>query len=271
MLPLTESFQFNRDRIAWGKWGAGPPLVLVHGFPWSSQSWRKLISGLACNFTVYAFDMPGTGLSEKHDDQIVDESRQSQLLHDLIRFWKLDRPHMIGHDFGGLAALRAHFLHGVDYATLHLIDSVALLPSGSPFYQHVAQHEEAFAGLPNYAHAALFKAYIQNAAFQPLSTDVSDIYLSAYCGPDGQPSFYRQIAHANTNNIAEASERYAPCDFPIHIIWGEHDSFIPLERGRKLRDLLKADSFTVIPDAAHLVQEDAPEALLGAILTTLLR
>lgn len=269
MLQLNERFEFNGDKIAWGRWGKGPPLVLVHGFPWSSQSWRKLVPWLARSFTVHAFDMPGTGQSEKHDGQIVDESRQSQLLHDLIRHWCLDAPHVIGHDFGGLAALRTHFLHGLNYKTLHLIDSVALLPSGSPFYQHVAVHEDAFSGLPDYAHAALFKAYIQNASFQPLSDETSEIYLSAYRGPESQRSFYRQIAHARTNNIAEVAERYAPRDFPVHIIWGEHDSFIPIERGRSLAEKLSADSFTVVKNAAHLVQEDAPEAVLGAILTSL--
>ena len=30
-------------RVAWGTTGKGPPLVLAHGWPWSSCSWHRLI------------------------------------------------------------------------------------------------------------------------------------------------------------------------------------------------------------------------------------
>jgi pimeloyl-ACP methyl ester carboxylesterase len=56
----------------------------------------------------------------------------------LVEHWQLDKPQVVGHDFGGLAALRGHFINGITYSALHLIDAVAVLPSGSPFYAHVA-------------------------------------------------------------------------------------------------------------------------------------
>ncbi len=269
MLSLDQRYPFRGHEIAWGSLGSGPPLVLVHGFPWSSQCWRKLAPWLAKTHQVFVFDMLGTGQSDKPVDMRLDESVQSDLLVELMAHWQLERPRVIAHDFGGLAALRGHFLHGLEYRSLHLIDAVALLPSGSPFYRHVAAHEEAFAGLPDYAHEALFRAYIQNAAHLPLSAEISDIYLRPYSGEAGRPAFYRQIAHASNDNIAALESLYAKPDFPVHIIWGEKDSFIPIERGRRLADLLHADSFTPISGAAHLIQEDAPEALLGAILTSL--
>lgn len=268
MLTLDKTFQFRGNEISWAHFGTGDPIVLVHGFPWSAQSWRKLVPWLAKTNQVFVYDMLGTGRSEKRSDQKVDESVQGELLAELLSFWNLTHPHVIAHDFGGLAALRAHFIHGVAYGRLHLIDAVALLPSGSPFYQHVAHHEHAFSGLPDYAHRALLRAYIQNASHQPLSQEVSDMYLAPYSGEIGQPAFYRQIAQADTRHIEELQTHYAKPEFPVDLIWGEHDTFIPPERGRKLASALQANSFTSLPHAAHLVQEDAPEALLGAILTT---
>ena len=102
--------------------------------------------------------MLGTGLSEKGPDQNVTESIQSDLLEALIGDWHLERPQVIGHDFGGLCALRGHFVNGIPYSKLHLVNAVAVLPSGSPFYAHVAKHEPAFAGLPDYAHEASRRA-----------------------------------------------------------------------------------------------------------------
>jgi pimeloyl-ACP methyl ester carboxylesterase len=52
----------------------------------------------------------------------------------------------------------------------------------------------------------------------------------------------------------------------VHLVWGAHDTFIPVSQGEQLAGRLKADRFTVVPDAGHAIQEDAPEAMLAALL-----
>lgn len=266
MLQLNERFEFDGQAVAWGTMGEGDPIVLVHGFPWSAQSWRAIAPWLAKTHKVYYFDMLGTGLSEKGEGQNVSENVQSDLLEALIGHWDLERPQVVGHDFGGLAALRGHFVNGIAYAKLHLVNAVAVLPSGSPFYAHVANYEPAFAGLPDYAHEALFRAYIQAAAHYPLREEAIQAYFRPWSDVPGKAAFYRQIAQADPANIEQAQKLYGETDFDIHLTWGMGDTFIPSEQGRELHDLVKARSFTPIPDAAHIVQEDAPAALLGSLL-----
>ncbi len=266
MLPLDQAFTFRDQVVAWGTIGEGEPIILIHGFPWSAQAWRRIAPHLARERQVYYFDMVGCGCSEKHDGQNVSEPVQSDLLEALIGHWGISRPQVVGHDFGGLAALRGHFVNGIDYAKLYLIDAVAMLPSGSPFYAHVAHHEAAFAGLPAYAHEALFRAYIQNAAHYPLRDEAIEIYATPWRGREGQAAFYRQIAQADTKHISEAQERYREPDFEVHLAWGERDTFIPPDQGDELRLLLSANSMTRIQDAAHIVHEDAPEAIVGFLL-----
>lgn len=266
MLPLDQRFSFHGQSVAWGTIGEGDPVVLIHGLPWSAQAWRKIAPWLARTHKVYFFDMLGCGQSEKSEGQDVTESVQSDLLESLIAHWNLERPQVIGHDFGGLAALRGHFMNGIQYGKLHLINAVAVLPSGSPFFAHVANHEAAFAGLPAYAHEALFRAYIQKAAHYPLKEEAIEIYAEPWRGLVGQAAFYRQIAQADSRHIAEAQERYGKPDFDVHVIWGEDDSFIPIAQGEELKGLLSARSFTAISNAAHIVHEDAPEAIVGALL-----
>lgn len=160
MLELNERFSFRGRSVAWGAMGEGEPIIFIHGFPWSTQAWRHIAPWLARTHRVYYFDMLGTGLSEKRQGENVSEAVQSDLLAALVRAWDLEKPQVIAHDFGGLCALRGHFINRLDYASLHLVNAVAVLPSGSPFYTHVAKHESAFAGLPPYAHKALFKAIV---------------------------------------------------------------------------------------------------------------
>ena len=45
--------------------GKGPPLLLLHGNPFSHLSWHKIAPRLASEFTVVATDLRGYGDSEK--------------------------------------------------------------------------------------------------------------------------------------------------------------------------------------------------------------
>ena len=118
-----------RDRL--GSVRAGPPVVLVHGTPWSSWTWRRVARDLAKRFTVHVFDLLGFGASDKGPDQDVSLAGHGQRLAALLDHWSLDRPAVVAHDIGGAAALRAHLVHGRAVASLALVDVVALAPRGS--------------------------------------------------------------------------------------------------------------------------------------------
>src|SRR5258708_29264192 len=48
-------------RVCYRKVGEGPALVLLHGYPLSGLTWRKIMPGLSRSFTCYAFDLVGFG------------------------------------------------------------------------------------------------------------------------------------------------------------------------------------------------------------------
>jgi pimeloyl-ACP methyl ester carboxylesterase len=64
----------------------------------------------------------------------------------------------------------------------------------------------------------------------------------------------------------EVEARYGEIRCPVLLLWGEEDSWIPLERGRDLAGRIPAAELIPIPGAGHLMQEDAPEAIVAAAL-----
>ena len=50
------------------------------------------------------------------------------------------------------------------------------------------------------------------------------------------------------------------------ILWGEEDRWISVEDGRKLATMIPGSILKVIPDAGHIMQDDAPEAIVAALL-----
>ncbi len=264
---LTQSLAFEDQSVRWSSLGdaALPALVLLHGTPFSSVVWRRIAPCLSAQRQVFYFDLLGYGRSEMRAGQDVSLAVQGRVFAALLEHWGLARPDVVAHDFGGCTALRAHLLHGCEYRSLTLIDPVALAPWGSPFVRHVRAHEAAFAGLPPEIHAALVPAYIEGAAHRQLAAESMQLYVEPWLGVPGQAAFYRQIAQMDQRYTDEIEPRYGEMRCPVQILWGEEDRWIPVARGHELAARMRAP-LQRVPHAGHLVQEDAPEAIVAALL-----
>ena len=163
--------------------------------------------------------------------------------------------------------MRAHLINGCEYSKLLLFDAVAVRPWGSPFVQHVRHHEEAFAGVPDYLQRAILSAYIRGAISREMTDAELEPYITPWMGDVGRPAFYRQIAQMDLRFTDEVEGRYGEIRSPILLLWGTEDEWIPLERGRQLAGMIPGCEFREIAGAGHLVQEDAPEAIVSAALT----
>ncbi|CAN7333353.1 alpha/beta fold hydrolase [Pseudomonas umsongensis] len=263
--PLAQSYRFNGHNVRYAVRGDGPPLVFVHGTPFSSFVWHRIAPHFIATHRVYYFDLLSYGQSEKVDGD-VSLGVQNLLLAQLLEHWGLDRPDVVAHDFGGATALRSHLLNGKDYRSLTLIDPVALTPWGSPFVQHVRQYEGAFSGVPDYIQRAIVATYIRGAIKRDIPDDELAPYVQPWLGDPGQAAFYRQIAQMDERYTREAEGLYSTIRCPVQILWGKDDQWIPIERGRALQQIIPGAQFHAVANAGHLVQEDAPEAIIAALM-----
>lgn len=266
---LDNFYQSTFGKIAYEVFGQGAPIVMIHGTPFSSFVWRYFVRELARSYQVFVFDLLGYGASEQRVEQDVSLATQPKILRELLDFWQLHQPIAIAHDFGGTTTLRAHLLESCEFTRIILIDPVAISPWGSPFIQHVRKHFQAFAEVPPNIHGGILDAYIQDAAFRPLLFETLSALKQPWMGKDGQPAFYRQIAQMDQKYTDEIQERYSEIHCPVNLIWGEEDTWIPLQIGRRVHEAIPGSSFATITAAAHLVQEDQPDRLLELLLNIL--
>lgn len=97
-----------RIRVRTG--GAGPPLLMLHGFPQTSAMWRHVAPALAGRFTVVCPDLRGYGASSKPPAgaDFVNYSKR-EMARDQVEVMEAlghDRFGLIGHDRGGRVAHR---------------------------------------------------------------------------------------------------------------------------------------------------------------------
>ena len=113
---------------------------------------------------------------------------------------------------GGAITLRAHLLHGCEFARYVLLNVVAMRPWGSAFFDHVGRHVEAFMGLPPHIHRAVVEAYIKGALVNDLEPGDFEELVLPWLSEEGRVSFYRQFAQADekyTQRSSRCSEPFA--------------------------------------------------------------
>ncbi|PYI17871.1 putative hydrolases or acyltransferase [Aspergillus violaceofuscus CBS 115571] len=264
-----------------------PPLIFIHGTPWSSFVWHDYALTLARTFHVHLFDNPGFGHSplgtplpsRHHNPETTkaialdaDLSDQTAVFAALYTHWSqawppsyANRAHVIAHDHGGLMSLRAHLLHGIEYASLCLINVVALGPFGQPLFKLVAENETVFEALTGPVFEGVVEAYIRDAAFTELSKEMMGMLKEPWVrrGEEGRKGFVRQMVQANSRSTEEVEGRYGEvgAKMPVLVVWGVEDRWIPAETAGRLKDSLNAREVVLIEGAGHLVMYDQPGRL----------
>lgn len=114
MQPEFQIIDVGGVRLRAALAGAGPLVVLAHGFPELWYSWRHQIGALAgAGYRVCAFDLRGYGGSDKpHPVKAYDLAAMTGDIAGLIAALSPERPAaLVGHDWGALLAWHAAVLH----------------------------------------------------------------------------------------------------------------------------------------------------------------
>jgi pimeloyl-ACP methyl ester carboxylesterase len=260
--------------------GAGPIVVLLHGFPEHWYAWRHQIPALAAaGFRVLAPDMRGYNLSDK--PRGVRHYRLDVLARDvveLIRHAGATRAHVIGHDWGGLVAWRVAMSHPTVVERLVVLNAPhpgvvcrGLFRNGQLkrsryilFFQVPRLAERRFAR----GDFAILRRSLRRDPVRPGAFSEEEIqrYVEAMRRPGALTAalnYYRAIFRAAPLLLFKSHPRI---DVPVLLIWGERDRYL----GRHLIDGTErwVGDLRVerIAEASHWVQADAPERVNALLL-----
>jgi pimeloyl-ACP methyl ester carboxylesterase len=272
MSHLTQTFIFkDLYKIKWTRLSDPdkPNLVFTHGTPFNSRIWLPIAHALQKDYCIYLWDLAGFGRSHEllspDVEPDVSWALQAELFAALYAHWGFDsknKPHVIAHDIGGHTVLRATIVHGIKYASLLLLDVLAVTPWGSPFMRSIMAQPDVFLTIPPVMFRGMIREYVQSAAIKPLSEEKMQecVYPWLDRGEVGRRAFIRQFQQADPAHTEEIENRYdevmadeVGTPKKLKIIWADQDAWIPLEKGEKLRERIKPSKFVIVKDAGHLI------------------
>jgi pimeloyl-ACP methyl ester carboxylesterase len=247
--------------VAYGVFGEGPPVVLVHGTPTRSYLWRNVMPALAERNSVYVYDLLGFGESERKEEQDLSIAAQARLLDELVGAWGLDEPTVVGHDIGGSIGLRSHLIEGTGFSRIALVDAVVVTPWMPEANEHFKSHMDAYRTMPPHLFEAIVAAHFKEATSPKMHEGAWEAYLSQWCGEEGKLAFLRKEEGLRERDTAELEPRLGEVDVRVLVVWGEEDAWLDPSQADRLGEAIPNSRVKKIPGVGHFVPEDAPEEL----------
>lgn len=114
--------EVNGTRLAWQQLGEGPDLIFLHGVAANRAFWFPIAMQFAAAFKVTLFDLRGHGYSERAQTGYASADMGRDLLG-LMDALAIESAHVVGHSYGGGAALEAAALAPLRFTKLVLADT----------------------------------------------------------------------------------------------------------------------------------------------------
>ncbi len=260
--------ELGSANVCYRKTGTGPALVLLHGFPLSGLTWRKVVATLAPRFTCYALDLVGLGDSISRDVKDFSSDGMGVVFQRALRALGVESYALIGNDTGGWIARELALLdrERVTHLALTNTEIPGHRPPWIPLYQWLAQ-------LPG--SGVVFRRMVASRALRrsPMGFGGCFVNLDLLDGEFGELFIAPLVASAD--RVASLSQflvqmKFARLDrfrelhgeltMPVAFLWGAADPTFPVERARAMTSQFPhVAGFHPIANAKLFVQEEQPE------------
>lgn len=236
--------------------GAGRPVVLIHGWPLSAESWREQIPVLAAaGYRVVAYDRRGFGRSDKpmrgyaYDDLADD-------LDGVLSALDLNDVTLVGFSMGGGEVARYLTSHGADR-----VRSVVFASAVPPYLLHTDDNPEGPLTKDQAAEMA--------ASLEKDEASFYDSFTTQFFSAEGRLAVTEEQRRAALEMCAQADKRaalacmtsFGTTDFrddlrevhvPTLVIHGDADATVPFEgSGLRTHEAIPQSELVVIAGGPH--------------------
>lgn len=253
--------------------GSGPPVVLLHGYADSADTWRLVLDRLArSGRAAVAFDLPGFGRAGP--------LRPGSVLAQLDAFTAAavrrayaehgTAPVLAGNSLGGCLALRA-----AQDRALPLAGIVPVAPAGldMPRWFQVIERDlvlRTLLSLPTPVPERLLRAlvgelYRRLAFHRPRAIDVA--IVDAFTGHLRSRRAVASYLATGRRLLPELSDPFALhlIDCAVLLVWGRRDRMVAASGAQRVLAALPGTEHVVLPDCGHCPQLEAPGALTDVL------
>jgi pimeloyl-ACP methyl ester carboxylesterase len=256
-------------------YGAGNPVLCIHGFGASLFSWRNFVDPLSQNYQLILIDLKGCGDSPKPPGSRYSIQDHADLIYQFILDHDLQNLTLVGNSFGGALALLLS-IRLVENELGRLRALVLIDPGAYP--QYIPGYVKLI-GFPVIGALAVYltpatcmaKSVLRLAYYDPKKITAEQIaaYAAPLAAPGGKHALLETGKRIIPPNMDELVAKYKDINVPTLIIWGKQDKIISPDAGKLLVQAIQNSTLQWIDQCGHVAQEEKPEATVPLVLNFL--
>ena len=274
----TQFVDVDDARVCCRKAGEGPALVLLHGFPLSGLTWRKVVPQLAQRFTCHALDLVGLGDSTSRAlPDFASQGQASVLQRALLRLG-VSSYALMGNDTGGWIARELALLDPARVTHLVLMNTEipGHRPPWIPLYQRLAQLPGSGVVLrrmlasPRVRRSAMgFGGCFDNLDL--IDGEFSELFVAPLVSsPDRLASTVRFLVNMKFERLDRFADLHGQLSMPVSFVWGAADPTFPEATARAMASQFpNVTAFRSIPKGKLLVHEEQPGRVAESVIECL--
>ena len=239
------------------------PIVFLHGFGASLQTWEIWAQALSEDYRVISVDLPGFGLTGEDPSGIYTDQRSVEVLEAFLKELKIPKVVLVGNSMGGKFAWQFAARYPNQVSKLVLIS-----PDG--YASHGIQYGKksevpAIAQLYRYFFSKDFLVMNLEPAYANPNT-LNDALVTRYYDLMLAPGVRGAIlARMQQTVLQDPVPSLASIQIPTLLIWGEKDAFIPISNSNDYLKVMPNAKRVSLPNIGHLPQEEQPSIGLQAL------
>jgi abhydrolase domain-containing protein 6 len=242
------SVHVGDHRIVYSQGGKGVPVVLLHGFGATADSWNRFAPRLMTRYRVIAPDLPGWGQSTRIDAESYAYPEQVERLRQFLRTLELHRVHLVGHSMGGFIAAAYAARYPEEVMTLGLLAPHGVAgPMPSELALSVAAGDNWLVASSVPEFELLLDKVFARRPYIPKSV----FRVAAARAINGSAKSARIFAETQ-NNDPSLEERLGLIQAPSLIIWGDQDRVLHVSCGELFRKGIRNSELLVLPGIGHM-------------------
>ena len=239
------------------------PILFLHGFGASLQTWDTWSQSLSNEYRVISVDLPGFGLTGEDPSGIYTDERSVEVLEAFLKALQISKVVLVGNSMGGKFAWQFTARYPNQVAKLVLIS-----PDGyaSPGIEYGKKPEiPAITQLYRYFFSKTFLAMNLEPAYanpKTLNDDLVNRYYDLMLAPGVRGAI---LARMQQTVLKDPVPSLANIQVPTLLIWGEKDAFIPISNSNDYLKVMPNVKRVSLPNIGHLPQEEQPTIGLAAL------
>jgi pimeloyl-ACP methyl ester esterase len=246
--------------LRYDRTGAGPAVLLIHGWTGNRTFWDRQVQALRASHTVITVDLRGHGESSRPRTGYSVGAMTADLEH-LVRALGLPRVALVGWSMGGLLALELARRLGDRVSALGLVCSTAggLTEAGNPRAQpeRAAEFRAAI--------DADFREFVRGFLVQLFKSGADAPHYQWVVAQAQKTPPHVAAACFDAMLAADLRPNLPALRVPTAVFHGRHDTLTPLADGEYLASHIPGARLVVFEDSAHAPFLEEPEAFDTAL------